>query len=137
MTAMIDSIRPDDTVVRLMRTPVASAETGWSVRNVAEELMADEVGALLVDGVHGTVGIVSERDVVVLVATGGDPDTTQARDIMTTELEWAEVDETIRRAATRMRAAGIRHMPVRGADGRPVGIVSARDVLTVITDEPR
>ncbi|GAA4542132.1 CBS domain-containing protein [Pseudonocardia xishanensis] len=137
MTAMIDSIRPDDSVVRLMRTPVASVATGWSVRDVAEELMADEVGALLVDGAHGPVGILSERDVVVLVATGGDPDTVQARDIMTTELEWAEVEETIRRVSSRMRAAGIRHMPVRGVDGKPVGIVSARDVLTVITDEPR
>ncbi|WP_345414473.1 CBS domain-containing protein [Pseudonocardia xishanensis] len=134
---MIDSIRPDDSVVRLMRTPVASVATGWSVRDVAEELMADEVGALLVDGAHGPVGILSERDVVVLVATGGDPDTVQARDIMTTELEWAEVEETIRRVSSRMRAAGIRHMPVRGVDGKPVGIVSARDVLTVITDEPR
>lgn len=136
MTAMIDSIRPDDSVVRIMRTPVASVPTDWSVREVAEELMADEVGAVLVDGPHGTVGIVSERDVVVLVATGGDPDASQVRDVMATELVWAGVEDTVREVSRRMRDAGIRHVPVRDANDHVVGIVSARDVLGLLTEEP-
>ncbi|MCW0212127.1 MAG: CBS domain-containing protein [Pseudonocardia sp.] len=134
---MIDSIRPDDSVVRLMRTPVASVGTDLSVRELAEELMADEVGVVLVDGPHGTVGIVSERDVVVLVATGGDLDSTQVHDVMTTDIVWADVEDTIRSVSARMRGAGIRHVPVRGAEGRVAGIVSARDILTVLADEPR
>jgi predicted transcriptional regulator len=136
MATMIDSIRPDDSVVRLMRTPVATVPTDWSVRDVAEELMADEVGAVLVDGPHGTVGIVSERDVVVLVATGGDPDGNQVRDVMATDLVWADTQDTIRAVSRRMRDAAVRHIPVRDASDHVVGIVSARDVLALFADSP-
>jgi len=136
MATMIDSIRPDDSVVRLMRTPVATVPTDWSVRDVAEELMADEVGAVLVDGPHGTVGIVSERDVVVLVATGGDPDGNQVRDVMATDLVWADTQDTIRAVSRRMPDAAVRHIPVRDASDHVVGIVSARDVLALFADSP-
>ncbi|GJF02993.1 hypothetical protein PSD17_19540 [Pseudonocardia sp. D17] len=123
---------PDDPVRRILRAPVASIPAERSAREVAEELVADEVGAVLVDGSHGPVGIVSERDVVTALATGSDLDRLQAADLMSTELVWADPDDGIGDVARRMHEANVRHMPVRGASGAVAGIVSVRDVLDVL-----
>ena len=98
------------------------------MREVAAALAADEIGAALVDGAHGPVGIASERDIVTALGTGADPDALQARDLMNTDLITAGPDEPVLGIVDLMLAAGIRHVPVI-ADGRPVGMVSSRDVV--------
>ncbi|MCE3553150.1 CBS domain-containing protein [Pseudonocardia sp. RS11V-5] len=139
MTVSTDSerITPEDPVVRIMRVPVASVPAERTAREVAEELAADEVGAVLVDGPHGPIGLVSERDVVTLLGTGGDPDVVQAVDLMDGELVWVGARESIATAAMRMRHTGVRHLPVKRSDGVIVGMVSVRDLLTVLAGTER
>jgi CBS domain-containing protein len=115
-------------VSRIMRGPVATVDQGRTIREVAAALAADEIGAVLVDGSHGPVGIVSERDIVTALGTGEDPDALQARDLMNTDLIMAGPDEPVLGIVDLMLAAGIRHVPVV-ADGSPVGMVSTRDVV--------
>lgn len=115
-------------VSRIMRGPVATVDTGRTMREVATALAADEIGAVLVTGAHGPVGIVSERDIATALGTGEDPDALQARDLMSTDLITASPDEPVLGIVDLMLAAGIRHIPVV-ADGRPVGMVSTRDVV--------
>lgn len=134
MTATTRRISPEDPVALVMRRPVATVPTGRTVIEVAEELTADEVGAVIVETPHGPVGLISERDVVVLLGTGGDPATAQAIDVMTAELVWADAEESIRDVAERMQQAGVRHVPIRGEDAAVQGIVSIRDVLAVLVD---
>ena len=121
---------PSDPVRLLMSAPVATVDVGASVRDAAEELMVDEVGVVLVTG-QGPVGLLSERDVLTLVATGADLDVTQVGDVMSTDLLWARPDDPIRTVSELMIDAGLRHLPI--GDGRhPVGIVSLRDVVGVL-----
>lgn len=124
-------------VSRIMRGPVATVDEGRTMREVATTLAADEIGAVLVDGSHGPVGIVSERDITVALGTGDDPDTVQARDLMSTDLITAGPDEPVVAIVDLMLAAGVRHLPVI-ADGRPVGMVSTRDIVvaTRAIEEP-
>jgi acetoin utilization protein AcuB len=49
------------------------------------------------------------------------------RDIMTTELTTLEADARLLDATLLMRSSGLRHLPVV-QDGRPVGVISDRDV---------
>ncbi|HXV94100.1 MAG TPA: CBS domain-containing protein [Pseudonocardia sp.] len=131
MRAETADVRPSDPVRRLVTGSVAAVDTGRSLRDVADELLADEIGAVLVTDVHGPVGVLSERDLVAIVASGRDPDAVQAGDAMTTELVWAGPDDSVRRVGMLMRDAGVRHVPV--GDGREVvGVVSVRDVLAVL-----
>lgn len=44
-----------------------------SLLDVASELAEAEIGALVVMGQHGPVGVISERDVVRALAVGGEP----------------------------------------------------------------
>ena len=69
-------------VAVLMGRPVATIDHAASLREAAERLAADGVGALVV--LHGTalVGVVAERDVVAHVALGADLDHLTVGDVM-------------------------------------------------------
>ena len=122
---------PTDPVRLIMtRRPVGVA-TVATLREVAGELADDEIGAVVVESPGGTIGLVSERDLVGAVAAGDDLDDRQVADLMSTDLITAGPSDTIKAVATLMNDAGVRHILV--ADGRTtVGIVSVRDVLPVL-----
>jgi CBS domain-containing protein len=100
------SLAPADAVHLLMSRPPAAVEAVESVRSVAQELIAGDVGALLVEATGAPAGLVSERDVLVTAAPR----------------------DRIAAVGALMRDAGVRHIPVRDVDGRWVGLVSIRDV---------
>lgn len=118
-----------------MRGPVvARVDQGLTLCEVAEELIADEIGAVLVDGPHGPAGVLSERDIITVLANGGDPDVRQAGEVMTPDILWAAPNESISAVARRMCDAGVRHIPIRHG-ATVVGVVSMRDVLEVLLNE--
>ena len=134
MKTTAESLAPTDAVHLLMSRPPATVEVDESVRSVAQELVAGDVGALLVEAPGAPAGLVSERDVVTVVATGGGVDVVQAGEIMTTDLVTAAPGDTIAAVGRLMRDAGVRHIPVRDNGGRWIGLVSMRDVLAVLLD---
>src|SRR4029078_5204947 len=81
-----ESLAPTDAVRLLMSRPPATVESDESVRSVAQELVAADIVVLLVEVPGAPTGLVSERDVVAVVAAGGDVDVGQAGEIMTTDL---------------------------------------------------
>jgi len=122
---------PADPVRRIMaRRPVGVLQAA-TLREVARELADDETGAVVVENPGGASGLVSERDLVGAVATGDDLDDRQVADLMSTDLVTARPDDSIRRVATLMDDADVRHVLV--TDGATVvGIVSVRDVLPAL-----
>lgn len=134
MPTTSEQVRPTDPVSRLMRRTVATIDESYSLTEVAAELTADEIGAVVVTGAHGPVGVVTERDIVTVLGVGGDPDSRQAGEVMNTELIWASTEETVREVGTRMRAAGVRHLLI-GDRHTLQGIVSMRDVFAVLLGE--
>lgn len=96
MTASTHTVRPTDPIKQIMRGPVvARVDQGLTLCEVAEELIADEIGAVLVDGPHGPAGVLSERDIITVLANGGDPDVRQAGEVMTPDILWAAPNESI------------------------------------------
>ena len=87
------------------------------------------VGAVLVIDGGVLVGIFTEHDIVSRVIAGGlDPGAVQVRDVMTREPLTVGPDATLGHALVLMHDRAIRHLPVV-EDGKPVGIVCARDAL--------
>jgi CBS domain-containing protein len=123
--------RPSDPVRAILNRSVATIDTAEPLTSVAEMLAAGEVGALVVLTPHGPIGVISERDVVRLVATNSDLGSVEAGDAMSPELVSAQEDDTIAAVAAWMLDYGIRHVPVM-RDHSLVGIVSMRDVLAVM-----
>lgn len=112
--------------------PVARVAADATVADVAKAIVAGKVGAVIVGDDERPAALVSERDVVQVVAAGKNPASLRALDVASTKLVWCEAEATVGEAAVRMMDRYIRHLLVEH-DGALVGIVSARDLLGVFS----
>jgi CBS domain-containing protein len=118
--------------VRLMMTaPVITVTSEASLRTVAELLATEGMGALLVEGAGGADRVITERDLVLALADGADPDSTRAIEAASPDLISADPEDRVKDVAAVMADYGIRHVPVETA-GTVVGMVSARDILRAV-----
>jgi CBS domain-containing protein len=101
-----------------------------TLAEAAQELHARRVGALMVvDGTGGPAGILSERDIVRLVAQEGSSALAKTVDsVMTRNLVTATRADTADSALARMTDRRIRHLPVV-EDGKLIGVVSIGDLV--------
>lgn len=88
------------------------------------------ISAILVTDTGKPVGIFTERDVVrCYIKTGGATfKDIQLKDVMTTDLIVAEVEDEVENVMVSMIEKNIRHLPVV-EKGRVIGMLSIRDVL--------
>jgi CBS domain-containing protein len=109
---------------------VFTASPSDSVAAVAALLLSRRVGAMVVlDEKHDVAGIVSERDIVRIVAEQGADGLGQpVSTCMTRDVVFAEPQEHIDALMARMTDRRIRHLPVC-KDGKLVGIVSIGDLV--------
>lgn len=111
------------------RKKVLMAPPETSVSTAAELMAQKKVSAVLVVQDERLVGIFTERDAVYrVIAKGRDPRTTRLAEVMTPDPSTVAPDESFGYAMLMMHERGFRHAPVI-ENGRPVGIVSARDAL--------
>jgi CBS domain-containing protein len=119
--------QPISSVMDKKKTLTAPPETTVSE---AAELMANQnVGAVMVVEMDRLIGIFTERDAVFrVIATGRDARTTRLADVMTKSPQTVNSDKPFGYALLMMVENGFRHVPVI-ENGKPVGIVSARNAL--------
>jgi CBS domain-containing protein len=99
--------------------------------HVGDVVVVDEV-----DGRKVPCGIVTDRDIVIgLVAPGLDPDTIQVGDLMMTEIAVGRELDGVADTLEVMRAKAVRRMPIVDALGTLVGIVTADDLLQLLSEE--
>ena len=79
-------------------------------------------------------GIITERDVLISIAKGQDPDQERVADHLTSELVFAAPDWSLEQAAVAMVRGGFRHLVVMDR-GETAGILSVRDVVRCWTDD--
>jgi signal-transduction protein with cAMP-binding, CBS, and nucleotidyltransferase domain len=90
--------------------------------------------AIVIDEESPTPRIITERDVLLSVGAGQDPDAEQVGDHMSDSVIAAAPDWSLERAAAEMSRRGIRHLVVyEGPD--LVGVLSMRDIVRVWTSE--
>jgi CBS domain-containing protein len=82
------------------------------------------------------VGIITERDLVRAIADGVDPKQAIASVIMTPDPATVTSEEDVSVVALKMMRLGIRHLPVVDSTGNPVGLLSARNLVTVLDRAP-
>ncbi len=102
----------------------------------AAAMMADKgIGAALVSDDETPVPcILTERDVLLSVGAGEDPDAERVGDHLTSSLVFATPEWSLEEAAAAMVRGGFRHLVV--LDGGDVtGIVSMRDIVRCWTED--
>jgi len=108
---------------------VFTATPTETVAAVAALLHSRRVGALVVLDAEQVVGIVSERDIVRIVAErGGAALAEPVSGCMTRDVVFAEPGETVDSLLERMTDRRVRHLPVCLGE-RLVGIISIGDLV--------
>jgi CBS domain-containing protein len=115
----------------------------WSIPPDAQvydavALMAEKaIGALMVIESGRVVGLVSERDYArKVVLKGRFSRDTQVRDIMTTRVVYAHLEQTVEECMAILTDQRVRHLPVM-EQGRLVGIISIGDLVKAIITEQK
>jgi len=76
------------------------------------------------------LGVITDRDLVVeVLAKGLDPEVTTVGSVIRTPVVVADGSEDSSQVLERMREHGVRRIPVVGAGGKLIGIVTADDML--------
>ena len=125
------------TIGKICSREVDLADATESAATAAARMNIREVGTLIVlNPAKAPIGIVTDRDLALRVMGKHlDPETTLVGDIMTPDPKTVTETTPIEDCLSRMRAHGVRRMPVVDADGRLVGVVSLDDILELIFEE--
>ena len=119
-------------VAEIMARDVLGVEPQTTVVEAARRMHERRVGAVVVFDDARLVGILTERDVLRAVATGGVKDAVSSA--MTASPETVESDESAGHAAALMIHGGFRHLPVVDGDS-VVGMISIRDLVRLSLDD--
>ena len=118
-----------------MSEVVLAVGPAHTLREAAEKMVAKGTGAALVsDDEMPVPSIVTERDILISLGKGEDPDVERVCDHMSEGVVAAAPDWSLERAATEMSKRGIRHLVVF-EEGDVVGVLSIRDIVRVWTAE--
>jgi CBS domain-containing protein len=132
MGAVRDRASEEDTTMQVrdgMSTEVLTIGPEHTLREASRAMAARRVGAAVVhDADIDGVGILTERDVLVSIGGGQDPDTEHVRDHVTSDLVYAAPTWTLEQAAEAMMRGGFRHLVVLD-QGEVAGILSVRDIV--------
>lgn len=122
---------------RIAQRSVDTADAQESVNLAAERMHQRNVGCLVVTDESGRpTGILTDRDLVLrVVAPGKDAFTTLVKDVMTAWPVTCREESPIEEAIAAMRRAQIRRLPVIGAAGQLVGLVTLDDILQLLAEE--
>ena len=121
-------------VGEIMKTDVKTASEGQSFADAAKLLHDHGISSVIVKDGDDLSGIITERDLVNVVADGLDPSAVKIGDRMTRNLDTVEPRTDIAEAAEHMARLKIRHLPV--CEGkRVIGIISVRDLTNWAVSE--
>ncbi len=104
-----------------------------SIATAVRKMTSHQVGCLLVINEQGkVVGILSERDIISkVIDKSKSPEQTLVDDAMTRKVLTCTLNTPLTRTQQAMTRHRIRHMPVLDLeDGKPVGMISSRDILS-------
>jgi CBS domain-containing protein len=118
-----------------MSSEVLTVGPGHTLRQAASLMARRRVGAAVVlDPESEGPGILTERDLLISIGRGEDPDAEKVADHLTSNLVFASPDWSLEAAAAAMVRGGFRHLVVI-ENGETAGILSVRDIVRCWTDD--
>jgi CBS domain-containing protein len=106
-----------------------------TLRDAAAAMCRRSVGAAVVlDPDAPGPGVINERDILVAIGSGEDPDRELVTDHLTSDLTFASPDWSLEQAAAAMVRGRFRHLVVVDG-GELAGILSMRDIVRAWTGD--
>jgi CBS domain-containing protein len=134
--APIERAISDEDIRALGLGPAISVRSDTSLYDTVQTLQREHIGCVLVTDEQGKLqGIFTERDLLAKVALRSlDWKAERVSDYMTRDPETLHPDDRIAWALKLMHIGGYRHVPLTDQAGRPVGVVSIKDIVDFIVD---
>ena len=118
-----------------MSSVVLTVGPNHTLRAAARAMAERRVGAAVVmDPEDEGPSIITERDVLISLGRGEDPDTELVCKHLTSDVVYASPDWSLEQAAAQMVRGSFRHLIVMEG-GEVVGVLSVRDVVRCWTDD--
>jgi CBS domain-containing protein len=112
-----------------MSSVVLTVNPGRSLREAAQAMAQRGVGAaVVIDPEQPGPGIITERDILMSLGQGQDPDREHVSEHLSADLTFAAPDWSLEAAAEAMVRGGFRHLIVVDG-GEMLGILSMRDIV--------
>lgn len=118
---------------------VACCHKSTTIAEAARLMRQHHTGDLVIiddtDGSPEPVGIVTDRDIVMeVVAKSHDPSRTQVSEVMASPIVVASGSENVATAIERMRAQGVRRLPIVDDSGAVFGILTLDDLYRALAE---
>jgi CBS domain-containing protein len=118
-------------VKEIMRHDIlVTAKPDEKVIDAVEKMAKYKVGSVVIIDDGKVLGIITERDIINLVASKKDLNE-KLELYMTKNPVTIYFDESLEKAIQVMKEKNIRHLPVVNKEGNLVGMISARDIIRV------
>ena len=118
-----------------MSPMILAVGPGHTLRDAARLMSERQVGAAVVlDPDAPGAGILTERDVLMSLGEGQDPDRELVAEHLTRDVVYAAPDWSLEEAATAMVRGRFRHLIVVEG-GETVGVLSVRDIVRCWTTD--
>lgn len=118
-----------------MSQEILTVGPGHTLREAAKAMCDRRVGAAVVlDPELPGPGVITERDILIAVGEGQDPDRELVAGHLTAKLTFAAPDWSLEQAAATMIRGGFRHLVVVDR-GELAGVLSMRDIVRVWTGD--
>ena len=112
-----------------MSETVLTVGPDHTLREASRQMADRNVGAAIVmDPEEPGPGIMTERDVLIAIGQGQDPDTERVGNHLSANLTFASPEWSLEHAAEAMVRGGFRHLVVVD-EGEMVGVLSMRDIV--------
>jgi len=101
-----------------------------TLRHAARQMVEHGAGAAIVESLRpkAAPGIITDRDVLKMVASGQDPDEERVGDHLSPSMTFSAPDWSLKQAAEAMTSGGFQHVVVVDGSGT-VGIISMLDIV--------
>ncbi len=114
----------------IMSKPPITLPVTATVDDAIKTMWENQVGSVLIVDEEGKlVGIVTQRDILYTGYRGLCGKGIPVRDVMTENPITIKPEEPVEEATRKMKDADVSHLPVVDEEGKPVGVISMRDVM--------
>jgi CBS domain-containing protein len=118
-------------VKEIMRHDIlVTAKPDEKVIDAVEKIAKYKVGSVVIIDNGKVLGIITERDIINLVASKKDLNE-KLELYMTKNPITIYFDENLEKAIQIMKEKNIRHLPVVNKEGKLIGMISSRDIIRV------
>jgi CBS domain-containing protein len=121
------SLNTDPVTAAYPKNPLI-VSPGEKVGDVLQLLRANRSGSVLVCEESRLLGIFTERDALVWMASGQSTDVA-IESLMSRDLKTLDDEATVADAIRLMSKGGYRRLPIMSADGKPTGVAAVHGIV--------